>query len=82
MRLPVAKPYADSERSMTNKPYAALSISISSSWLTSNLESHLYLNDGNGSGGSSMTVEMSRVLLLPTITWPTKMPIPRSPGVL
>ncbi len=81
-RLPEANPYADSERSMTNRPYAVLSISISSSWLTSNLESHLYLKEVNGSGGSSMTVEMSLLLLLPTMTWPTKMAIPRSPGVL
>ena len=42
----------------------------------------LDINEEKASGGLSITVEISRVLLFPVITWPTNKAIPKSPGVL
>ena len=56
-------------------------MSISSSCVTSNVESHRYLNEAKASGGSSIVMLTILVLLLPTITAPTKMARPRSPAL-
>ena len=47
--------------------------------VTSNVESHRYLNEAKASGGSSIVMLTILVLLLPTITAPTRPEGPRSP---
>ena len=57
-------------------------MSISSSCVNSNLESHRYRNEIRGWGGSSTTMFTMRLLLFPTMMEPTKIASPFSPGVL